>query len=181
MYEGLNIVNILQADIENDPSLKGIYMMLDRIDVHCTWVSQSVLNLLPSEIPDIPGGEIIRDPGMGVFCDNAMDYVVKIWPKPGAEIKAAAVKTALAKLNEVGLVGMHDASSLPEDIKIYTEMANTDDWTLRVYSMLECAKRNSYCPSESVKIERDDSKFTVKSVKLFAGMSSPSVTSQLPN
>lgn len=159
----------IQADIEEDPALKGIYMMLDRIDVHCTWVSQSVLDLLPADLPDIPGGEIIRDPGMGVFCDNAMDYVVKRWPKPDSKKKALAVKSALAKLNEVGLVGMHDASSLPEDIKVYTDMSKTEDWTLRVYSMLECSKRNTFCPSESVKIDNVDSMFTVRAVKLFAG------------
>ncbi|KID87190.1 amidohydrolase 3 [Metarhizium guizhouense ARSEF 977] len=156
------------ADLEHDPDLKGTYMMLDRIDVHCIWVSQSVLDLLPPDIPDIPGGEIIREPGMGVFCDNAMDYVVKLWPKPDAKSKAAAVKTAISKLNEVGLVGMHDASSLPDDISIYRDMANSDDWTLRVYSMYECRQRNTFCPSETAQIERDDSKFTVKSVKLFA-------------
>lgn len=144
-------------------------MMLDRIDVHCIWVSQSVLDLLPPDIPDIPGGEIIREPGMGVFCDNAMDYVVKLWPKPDAKSKAAAVKTAISKLNQVGLVGMHDASSLPDDISIYRDMANSDDWTLRVYGMYECRQRNTFCPSETTQIERDDSRFTVKSVKLFAG------------
>lgn len=148
--------------------------MLDRIDVHCSWVSQAVLDLLPADLPDVPGGEIIRDPGMGVFCDNAMDVVLQRWPKPGSEVKARAVKTAVAKLNEVGLVGMHDASTLPSDAKLYAELADSDDWTLRVYSMFECDRRNTFCPDDALKIARDDAKFLIRSVKLFAGMYSNS-------
>lgn len=144
-------------------------MMIDRIDVHCTLVSQSVLELLPSNIPDIPGGEIIRTPGMGVFCDNAMNLVMDVWPKPNADMKALQVKSAMAKLNEVGLVGMHDAGATHTTLKLYDELADSDDWTMRVYGMLECEKRNSFCPDEAIQISRDDDRLTVRSVKLFAG------------
>lgn len=157
------------ADIEDDESLRGLYMMLDRIDVHCTWVSQAVLDLLPADLPDvIPGGEIIREPGMGVFCDNAMDLVINLWPKPGPDVKAQHAKSAMRKLNEVGLVGMHDAGATPETLTLFSELANEDDWTLRVYAMLECPQRNTYCPDVAVKFDRDDDRFAVKSVKLFA-------------
>lgn len=145
--------------------------MLDRIDVHCTWVSQPVLDLLPSDLPEaVPGGEIIRDPGLGVFCDNAMDMVISIWPQPGRDFKARAVKTAMKRLNEVGLVGMHDAGATPGTLNLYNELSSGDDWTLRVYAMLECPQRNSYCPEVAVKFARDDDRFAVQSVKLFAGM-----------
>ena len=159
--------------MEQDDSLRGIYMMLDRIDVHCTWVSQAVLDLLPDEIPDIPGGEIIREPGMGVFCDNAMDLIMDLWPKPSPQMKARDVKAAMRSLNEVGLVGMHDAGATPETLRLYEELAGGEEWTLRVNAMLECPQRNSYCPGEAVKISRDDDRFTVQSIKLFAGTPSP--------
>jgi predicted amidohydrolase YtcJ len=160
---------VSQEDLESDESLKGLYVMLDRIDVHCTWVSKAVLDLLPAELPDVPGGEIIREPGMGVFCDNAMDLVLNLWPKPGREKKREFIKSAMAKLNEVGLVGMHDAGAIPETLGLFSEMADTEDWTLRVYSMIECEQRNTFCPSEAPRIMREDSRFTVRSVKLFAG------------
>lgn len=157
-----------------DPELKDIYLMLDRIDVHCTWVSQPVLDLLPSDLPEtVPGGEIVREPGLGVFCDNAMDLVLSIWPKPGTEFKTLAVKTAMKHLNEVGLVGMHDAGATPETLTLYNELSSDDDWSVRVYAMLECPQRNSYCPDEAVKFARDDDRFAVQSVKLFAGKSNP--------
>ncbi|KAF4954244.1 hypothetical protein FGADI_5400 [Fusarium gaditjirri] len=157
------------ADITQDTELSSIYLMLDRIDVHCTWVSQPVLDLLPSDLPEaVPGGEIIRDPGLGVFCDNAMDLVISIWPQPGRDFKARTVKTAMKRLNEVGLVGMHDAGATPDTLNLYNELSSGDDWTLRVYAMLECPQRNSYCPEEAVKFARDDDRFAVQSVKLFA-------------
>ncbi|TDZ55067.1 putative amidohydrolase YtcJ [Colletotrichum trifolii] len=156
------------ADIEEDEVLKGKYFMLDRIDVHCTWVSQAVLELLPADIPDIPGGEIIRKPGMGVFCDNAMDFIMNIWPKPGPDKKRAFVAAAMAKLNEFGLVGIHDAGVFPDQLDLYADMAHTEDWTVRVYAMLECAQRNTFCPDDAARVFQEDDWFSVKSVKLFA-------------
>jgi hypothetical protein len=145
--------------------------MLDRIDVHCTWVSQPVLDLLPKDLPDVPGGEIVREPGMGVFCDNAMDLIMNLWPRPSAEMKTQQVKSAMASLNQVGLVGMHDASIWPVNVQLYSELADSEDWTVRVYGMLECDKRNTFCPDDAQHIRRDDAKFTLRSVKLFAGKS----------
>lgn len=130
-----------------------------------------MLDLLPKDIADVPGGEIVREPGMGVFCDNAMDMVLDVFPKPGRDKKRAWVATAMAKLNEVGLVGMHDAGVFPEHLDLYSEMVGTDEWTVRVYAMLECAQRNTFCPDEAVRVAREDDFFSVKSVKLFAGES----------
>ncbi|KAM7198652.1 Amidohydrolase family domain containing protein [Rhypophila sp. PSN 637] len=154
--------------LELDDRLKGRYLMLDRVDVHCTWVSQAILDLLPDDIPDVPGGEIIRTPGMGVFCDNAMDIVTSLWPRPNTATKKEFVKSAIKELHKVGLVGMHDAGVFPGDIALYNEMSHTEGWTLRVYAMLECAERNTYCPEDAKKIEHPHGMFTVRSVKLFA-------------
>ncbi|PTB68043.1 hypothetical protein BBK36DRAFT_1114348 [Trichoderma citrinoviride] len=155
-------------DIEEDDELRGIFMMLDRIDVHCSWVSQAVLELLPYEIPDVPGGDVIRDPGPGVFCDNAIDMIMDLWPKPGEEDKARAVKSAMKELNKVGLVGLHDAGVTAENARLYSELATSPDWTVRVYSMLECAKRNTFCPEDAPRIAHQNGMFGLRSVKLFA-------------
>ena len=112
--------------------------MLDRVDVHCIWVSQAILDLLPESIPDVPGGEIVRDPGLGVFCDNAMDIIMSLWPKPDAKKKQKFLQSAMASLNKAGLVGMHDAGVTPDNLALYRELAGTKDWTARVYAMVEC-------------------------------------------
>lgn len=151
--------------------------MLDRVDVHCIWVSASVLALLSTPFPEIPGGEIITDPSPGVFCDNAMDIVLEHWPKPTKEKKTQFIKNAMVELNKVGLVGMADAGVPPSDLAIYEELAERSsidqegDWTVRVYAMVECAKRNTFCPEQAPWIDRADGMLSVKSVKLFGGMS----------
>ncbi|XDG04367.1 hypothetical protein ABKA04_003982 [Annulohypoxylon sp. FPYF3050] len=155
-------------DLAADPKLKNLYIMLDRVDVHCIWVSQPVLDLLPESIPEVPGGQIVTDPGMGVFCDNAMDMVMDLWPKPDSEKKTQFVKSAMAKLNEVGLVGIHDAGVTPGNLNLYKELAGSDDWTVRVYAMIECDERNTFCPHEVEKFKSPDGFLTVNSVKLFA-------------
>ncbi|KAI2602072.1 amidohydrolase 3 [Hypoxylon sp. NC1633] len=155
-------------DLVADKTLKDLYIMLDRVDVHCIWVSQAVLDLLPDSIPDIPGGEIIRDPGMGVFCDNAMDMVMALWPKPGSGKKRQFLKSAMGKLNEVGLVGLHDAGVTPVNLNLYKELAGGDDWTMRVYAMIECYERNTFCPDEVKRYSRRDGFLSIQSVKLFA-------------
>jgi predicted amidohydrolase YtcJ len=143
--------------------------MLDRVDVHCIWVSKAVLGLLPADMPAIPGGEIINDPGRGVFCDKAMDKVMEYWPRPNKGELTSFVKTAMKELNGVGLVGVHDAGVIPSHIGLFSELAGTDDWTVRVYAMLECAERNTFCATDAseLKSSRDDGRLSVKSVKLF--------------
>jgi predicted amidohydrolase YtcJ len=157
--------------LESDARLKGLFVMLDRVDVHCIWVSQAVLDLLPSDLPDVPGGEIVREPGMGVFCDNAMDTVLSLWPKPDRAKNRQFLKSAMKELHKVGLVGMHDAGVFPEQLALYDEMSRTDDWTLRVYAMVECQERNTFCPENAVKIAHENGMLSVRSVKLFAGTS----------
>lgn len=156
------------AMLDNDERFKGLYIMLDRVDVHCIWVSQAVLDLLPEDLPDIPGGEIIRDPGMGVFCDNAMEEVMKLWPTPDDARKTLFLRSAMASLHELGLVGMHDAGVNPDQLRLYRELVGTDDWTLRVYAMIECEERNTFCPEKVSAFTDADGFLEIKSVKLFA-------------
>lgn len=159
--------------LEADPRLAGIYVMLDRVDVHCTWVSQSILDMLPKDIDDVPGGEIIRDPGMGVFCDNAMDLVTALWARPDMKRKKGFVRTAMRALNQVGVVGMHDAGVVKGDLEgVFGEMVGSGEeegWTVRVYAMVECGERNTFCAEEAPWVERGDGMLVVRSVKLFAG------------
>jgi predicted amidohydrolase YtcJ len=169
------ILTFPKADLDSSTNLAGKYIMLDRVDVHCIWVSSPVLSLLPTPFPVVPGGEIITDPGPGVFCDNAMDIVLEHWPKPTREKKIGFIKNAMNELNKVGLVGMADAGVTPGDLSLYEDLAEKasddreGDWTVRVYAMIECDKRNTFCPEQAPWIERADGMLSVKSVKLFGG------------
>lgn len=124
--------------------------MLDRVDVHCVWVSSPVLALLPDPMPEAPpGGVVVTDPGMGVFCDNAMDAIIyPLAPKPDVAQKTRWFRAAMAELNKVGIVGVGDAGMRPDDVRILESMAESGQLSIRINVMLECAERNAYCPDE---------------------------------
>lgn len=155
-----------KSDLEIDGTFKDLYVMLDRVDVHCIWVSEKVLSLLPTPLPNVPGGEI---PAKGVFCDNAIDIVTKFYPKPSKERTTKFIKDAMWELNKLGIVGIHDAGVFPSELKLYEELSNDEDWNVRVYAMIECETRNTFCPESAKKISTPDGKLHVRSVKLFGG------------
>ncbi|KAK4466511.1 amidohydrolase 3 [Cladorrhinum samala] len=162
---------MLEGEGDDDEELKGKYVMLDRVDVHCVWVSKAVLELVGDLPEDVEGGEIVRQPGMGVFCDNAMDFVLAVWRKPGKERRKEWVGSAMRSLNSVGIVGMHDAGVVPADVAMFEELLSeegADVWTVRVYAMYECPERNTFCPGLVQKVEAGDGMLKVMSVKLFA-------------
>lgn len=153
--------------MEINDSFRDLYVMLDRIDVHCIWVSDKVLSLLSKKVVDVPGGEI---PAKGVFCDNAMDIVLKHYPKPDRMRKTAFVKDAMVELNKLGIVGMHDAGVTPPELSLYEQLSKDDDWTVRVNAMVECEERNTFCPEVVNQVSILNGMFHVRSVKLFGGM-----------
>ena len=155
------------SDFDSDDLLKDKYVMLFRVDGHCMWVSNSVLKLLPDPIPKIPGGDVMAN---GVLCDNTKDLVMKHAPKADKKKVISQVKSAIKELNSVGLVGVHEAGVPPSRLSIYKELVDTEDWTIRIYAMLECEVRNAFCPEDAVKLKREDGRLIVNSVKLFAGM-----------
>lgn len=53
-----------------------------------------------------------------MFCDNAMDPVFDVWPRPGRDEKVGFLEDAMKSLHSVGIVGAHDAGVLPTDVEI---------------------------------------------------------------
>jgi predicted amidohydrolase YtcJ len=78
--------------------------------------------MLPDLPDEIPGGEIIRDPGMGVLCDAAAILVENLAPIKSDEEIEALFKAAMKDLNSVGLVGVHEANVIPRTLKIYKRL-----------------------------------------------------------
>ena len=96
---------------------------------------------------------------------------MKQHPRPNQTQKTQFIHNAMRELNRFGLVGIHDAGVTPSDLGLYRELlaAPDNEWTVRVYAMLECETRNSFCPSQAGWVTREDGMLSVRSVKLFAG------------
>lgn len=95
----------------------GFPVFSPKVDV--IYAIDAVLDML-KPLPDtIPGGEIIRDPGMGVLCDSALTLVENISPNKSEQERTKAFKLAIKSLNSVGLIGVHEASVFPQNIALY--------------------------------------------------------------
>ena len=87
-------------------------------------IVDAVMNLLKPLPHEIPGGEIVRDPGLGVLCDTAATLVENISPNKSEEETAAMLKMAMKNLNSLGLVGVHEAGVIPRNIKLYRKYSS---------------------------------------------------------
>ncbi|KAI5803605.1 amidohydrolase family-domain-containing protein [Peziza echinospora] len=129
------------------PLLADKFIMLDRVDVHCVWVSPAVLALLTpdQQTTPPPGGTI---PAPGVFCDNAMAAVEAVYPDlvPSRAKTLDWTERAAAALNKAGVVGVHDAGARAWAMEAWLWMESMGVLGVRINAMQECPVRNAFCP-----------------------------------
>lgn len=110
-----------------------------------------------------------------------MEMVLEHYPKPGKNRKSKFVKDAMVELNKLGIVGMHDAGVVPNELRLYEELSGDTDWTVRVNAMVECNARNTFCPKDVGKVSTPNGMMHVRSVKLFGGMCTSSLLRSFDN
>ncbi|KAI0313267.1 amidohydrolase family-domain-containing protein [Amylostereum chailletii] len=132
------------ADFDRSPLLKGRLIALTRTDAHAVWVSNAVLDLLPSPLPISDdeilkrGGMVLRNPDgalTGVFVDTA-ELLLPLEPPTDGDRKEwfeVAVRDALS----VGLTNIHDAWVERADADFYMKLAEKGDLPFRMYLMGE--------------------------------------------
>ncbi|KAK8048903.1 amidohydrolase [Apiospora phragmitis] len=59
-------------------------------------------------------------------------------------------------------------ASRPGNLKLFRDLAGTDDWSVRVYAMIECDERNTFCGEAVEQFVHADGFLSIRSVKLFA-------------
>ncbi|KAK6330004.1 hypothetical protein TWF718_003431 [Orbilia javanica] len=154
-------------ELVSNPLLTDLYIGIYRVDVHCMWVSPAVLRLLPDPLPPTPPGGSI--PSNGVFCDNAMDeLIIPLIPATTDEDIENFITTAVSSLHSVGLVGVIDAATAMKEVPVYKRLAETGKLNFRVYGMVECKKRNTFCEVDKYKFANAAGQFTLTSAKIFA-------------
>ncbi|KAK6525263.1 hypothetical protein TWF694_005409 [Orbilia ellipsospora] len=153
--------------LASHPLLSDLYIYLSRVDGHCAWISPAILRLLPSPLPPAPPGGAI--PTNGVFCDNAMDNLLfPLMPPVTDEMVETYITTAVPLLHRVGLVGVMDAETIYHEVGVYKKLAKEGRLGMRVYGMLECKQRNTFCPEvEKANIISKEGAFILRAVKIF--------------
>jgi hypothetical protein len=149
-------------------------VVLSRVDGHAEWLNTRALHAaeITRQTRDPVGGRIERDADgnpSGVLVDKAMDLIDKIVPQPSIAERRAALKSALAHMNSVGLTGVGDAGDTASDIALYRELADRGELSVRVYAMIrDTGSDFAALSKDGPLIGYGNDHLTVRSVKLFA-------------
>jgi predicted amidohydrolase YtcJ len=158
----------LDAVVSDRPAAIG------RVDGHALWLNTAALRAanITRDTPDPAGGRIERDADgdpSGVLVDNAMALVEKIIPLAEDSEKISALKAALGHMNSVGLTSAGDAGVPADTIRLYRQLADQGELSVRIYAMIMDAGDDFRALSkDGPLIGYGQDRLTVRSVKLFA-------------
>lgn len=109
-----------QADLDQDPLLKGRLISLSRIDGHARWVSPAVLQQMPDLPEKVDGGLIVRNEQgnpTGIFVDNAANLIPT--PEWSQETISRFYELTIKEALSYGLTSIHDADTKVNQIKFF--------------------------------------------------------------
>ncbi|MCS7303000.1 MAG: amidohydrolase [Candidatus Kapabacteria bacterium] len=114
-------------------------VVLFRVDGHAVWVNTKVLNIasITQSTPDPVGGAILRNSDgepTGILIDAAADLVTEYIPRLSLTEIEHAIIQALFLCSQAGLTEIHDMDVLPEDLPIFTRLAEEGKLPCRVLS-----------------------------------------------
>jgi predicted amidohydrolase YtcJ len=159
---------------ELDAAVSDRPAVLERVDGHALWLNSAALRAagITRDTADPVGGRIERDAGgnpSGVLVDKAMDLVVSAMPRPDSAESMSALKAALADMNSVGLTSAGDAGVPADTIRLYRQLADQGELSVRMYAMiLDVGEDFRALSKDGPLIGYGQDRLTVRSVKLFA-------------
>lgn len=113
----------------------------ERVDGHAGWANSKALALakISAKTADPKGGRIERlqngKPG-DVFVDAASELITRKIPAATPAQREQALDAALKTLASVGLTSVHDAGISAADWTLYTQFAEQQRLTTRIYAMI---------------------------------------------
>jgi len=112
---------------------------VNRYDGHESLANSVTLKLanITASTQDPPGGQIIRDAQgnpTGVLRDSAMDLVTKVMPVMTHAHRMRAIKQAMDHAASMGVTSVQDMNPLYEHVKIYAELQEKNQLTVRIYA-----------------------------------------------
>ncbi len=124
-------------------------------DGHTGWANSAALAIagIDKNTPDPADGRIDRDPvtgeAIGSLQEGAMSLVTEHIPPNSLETRLMGLRYSVDLLNSYGITGIQDAIVYEDDLKAYTELANSGELTLRVVASLwwETRKDMSQLPA----------------------------------
>jgi predicted amidohydrolase YtcJ len=158
----------LDAAVSDRPAAIG------RVDGHAIWLNTAALLAanITRDTPDPAGGRIEREADgqpSGVLVDKAMALVERVIPAAEDSERISALKAALSHMNSVGLTSAGDAGVPADTIRLYRQLADQGELSVRMYAMIMDAGDDFRALSkDGPLIGYGNDHLTVRSVKLFA-------------
>ena len=146
-------------------------VFLRRVDGHAGWANSKALQLagIDRDTPDPVGGKILRDDNgvaTGVLIDKAMELVeTQIPPMTKADLREAYEK-AFARVNSLGITGVHDAGISKTDAEVLISLADDGKLNLRFYGMVSGAGEHLDAIGKPL-IAYGGDRLDIRSVKLY--------------
>lgn len=125
------------ADLDAAHSERPVW--LERVDGHAGWANSAAMKAagITKATKDPAGGRIIRDAAgnpTGVFIDSAMALIEKAAPPPSAGEREKGFEAALDYMASLGLTGVHDMGTTPEDWALFRSFGDAGRLTVRITS-----------------------------------------------
>jgi len=129
-------------DLDKVSSTRPIH--LARAYGHIEVVNSKVLKManITKDTPQPAGGKILRDPKTGeptgvLSGQGALKLIEKVLPQPNREEEKKAIKAISKKFNAAGITSVCDGWCYPEDFRIFQELKEAGDLTVRICGMVK--------------------------------------------
>ncbi|HKC23994.1 MAG TPA: amidohydrolase [Thermoanaerobaculia bacterium] len=113
-------------------------VLVERLDGHMALANSAALRLakIGRDTADPPGGLIVRDAKgepTGIVKDAAVDIVAAVIPLPTRDVRARAIRAALAHAARLGVTSVQEMNPDAEDVSVYAELLERGELTARLY------------------------------------------------
>lgn len=131
---------ILDRAAPNNP------VYLRRVDGHTGWANSRALEIAGVTVrtPNPPGGEIVRDDRgqpTGILKESAEGLVQRVIPPPSPEKLRRGIRAALELAARSGVTSVQTSAS-PAEVRVYQELRDAGELTVRVYAWHELTHEN---------------------------------------
>ena len=156
-------------------------VFLKRIDGHAAWVNSAALMAasITRDTLDPAGGQIIRDAAgdpTGTLIDNGFRLAEREILPPSRAQRRQAVQLAIEEALASGLTGVHEAGGSREEIEVYLEMLDDDDFDFRLYEFVrwpanEAEQQHTYDEldyflEQGPQVGLYDNRLTIRGIKM---------------
>jgi len=111
---------------------------------HIEMVNSKALEIagIAKDTPQPAGGKILKDPETGeptgvLSAQGALKLIKKVLPQPDIKEKKEAVKEINKKFSAAGITSVYDGWCYPEDFRIFQELKEAGDLTVRICGMVK--------------------------------------------